>query len=263
MEKKRILVLVKAEPSPSKKYGSTVCTAGVTEEGEFIRLYPIAFSMFCDKDRKFTKYDWIECECEKADPSDDSRRESYKVREDSIHVVGHMDTDLVWEERNEVIRPLISKNFEELEARGASLGIIRPEKVLKLVNEPVRGQEHIDKEYKDCFQVVFDEEGGMLKIPKIKALDTYYRYHFTCENDATVHEIMCEDWELYQASRSWKHVYGTDEDVWNRVHDKFYREFCEEKDLCFIVGTHYRFKTWMIIGLYYPPKGSLNRKLWF
>ena len=38
-EKKRVLILVKAEPSPSRKYGSTVCTAGVTDNGEFIRLY--------------------------------------------------------------------------------------------------------------------------------------------------------------------------------------------------------------------------------
>ncbi len=57
MERKRVLILVKAEPSPSRKYGSTVCTAGITEDGEFIRLYPIPFSLFCDRERKFSKYD--------------------------------------------------------------------------------------------------------------------------------------------------------------------------------------------------------------
>lgn len=36
---KEILVLVKAYPEPSKKYGSSVCTAGITKEGEWIRIY--------------------------------------------------------------------------------------------------------------------------------------------------------------------------------------------------------------------------------
>ena len=129
MEKKRILILVKVEPAPSKKYGSTVCTAGITEDGEFIRLYPIPFSLFCDKDRKFSKYDWIECECEKAEPGDDARKESYKVKADSIHVVGHIDTDYRWAERNNIVRPHISRNFKELVAEGSSLGIIRPKEV--------------------------------------------------------------------------------------------------------------------------------------
>lgn len=34
--KKKVLVLVKAEPAPSSRYGACVCTAGITDEGEFI-----------------------------------------------------------------------------------------------------------------------------------------------------------------------------------------------------------------------------------
>ncbi len=43
-EKKRVLVTVKAYPEKSKKYGEVVCTIGLTEEGEWIRLYPIPFN---------------------------------------------------------------------------------------------------------------------------------------------------------------------------------------------------------------------------
>lgn len=39
----KILITVKTYPIPSTKYDELVCTAGVTEEGEFIRLYPINF----------------------------------------------------------------------------------------------------------------------------------------------------------------------------------------------------------------------------
>lgn len=41
--RERILVTVKAYPNPSKKYIETVCVAGVTESGQWIRLYPIPY----------------------------------------------------------------------------------------------------------------------------------------------------------------------------------------------------------------------------
>lgn len=38
MTKLKILITVKTYPIPSQKYDELVCTAGVTENGEFIRL---------------------------------------------------------------------------------------------------------------------------------------------------------------------------------------------------------------------------------
>ena len=45
-EKKRVLVTVTAYPEKSKKYGQVVCTIGLTEEGDWIRLYPVPFNVF-------------------------------------------------------------------------------------------------------------------------------------------------------------------------------------------------------------------------
>ncbi len=186
------------------------------------------------------------------------------MKADSIRVVGHVDTDHEWAERNSIVRSHISRNFKELVAEGASLGIIRPAEVLDLVNEPVHDtDEAIDRECKKCFQVIFDEGGGMRRIPEIGPLNTYYRYRFRCEDDDVTHEIMCEDWELYESARTWIRRYGTDDATWKAVHDKYLREFRDEKDLCFVVGTHYIYRTWMIIGVYYPPRGSLDLKQWF
>lgn len=39
----RVLITVKTYPIPSSKYDELVCTAGVTEAGDFVRLYPINF----------------------------------------------------------------------------------------------------------------------------------------------------------------------------------------------------------------------------
>jgi hypothetical protein len=43
MEQLKILITIKTYPIPSSKYDELVCTAGVTETGDFIRLYPVNF----------------------------------------------------------------------------------------------------------------------------------------------------------------------------------------------------------------------------
>ena len=65
-EKRRVLVVAKAAPESSKAHGDVVCTAGITDEGEFIRLYPIPLALW-KRGLGFKKYDWIEVECEKAE----------------------------------------------------------------------------------------------------------------------------------------------------------------------------------------------------
>ena len=42
-EKHRILVTVKTYPTLSRKYGETVCTAGVRADGTWVRIYPVPF----------------------------------------------------------------------------------------------------------------------------------------------------------------------------------------------------------------------------
>ncbi len=65
MEKKKILVVVKAYPEPSTKYNSAICMAGITEQNEWIRLYPIDYDYFI-KHLNFSKFTWIEADVEKS-----------------------------------------------------------------------------------------------------------------------------------------------------------------------------------------------------
>ncbi|MBQ7702373.1 MAG: hypothetical protein IJT54_08240 [Candidatus Methanomethylophilaceae archaeon] len=255
--KKKVLVLVKAEPAPSSKYGSSVCTAGITEEGEFIRLYPVPFQIFCDPAKRFNKYDWIEVECERSDS--DYRKESYKIKPETIRTVGHIGTDYNWQERNSIILPHVSKNIAELKESNSSLGIIKPTEILDFYRDKKTNDAEIRNEFRQTFQLIFDEEGGMKKIPHIRPMDVHYSYIFKCDGDEK-HDYICEDWELYQSSRSWLDRYGTEDNVWDKIYEKYYDTFTKENDLHFFVGTHYRFKTWMIIGLYYPPKTGRYRQ---
>jgi len=65
--------------------------------------------------------------------------------------------------------------------------------------------------------------------------------------------MLCEDWELWQSWRRWWEDYPDPEEHWDKIFNKFYTEMTAKKDLYFILGTHFRFPQWIIIGLYYPP----------
>jgi len=75
--KEKVLVLTRATPEESRKYGYKVCVAGITENGEWRRLYPFTFQ-YGKVSLPFGKKDIIEVETEKN--SEDARKESRKVR---------------------------------------------------------------------------------------------------------------------------------------------------------------------------------------
>lgn len=260
-ETKRVLVTAKAVPVPSKKYHNSVCTAGITEEGEFIRLYPIPYTTFCSKDSKFKKYDWIEVKCKKSDEYL-QRKESYKVDSDSIKIIDHLDTKNCWRERNKIVLPLLSRNIEDLKCKydsdKTSLGLIKPKEVLDFYasDDKDENEDEDDKETKNAFQAVFDlQNNGKLKsTPWISSIPHKFRYRYLCENESTLHDTICEDWEVFEAYRNWKSRYQPEDHLLEMMKKKFYEEFTTKSDLYFFMGTHSRFPKWMIIGLYYPRK---------
>ena len=68
--------------------------------------------------------------------------------------------------------------------------------------------------------------------------------------------MQCEDWELLESYRSWGQRYGDEDTLWEKLHEKFFEKMLAEKELYFYVGTFSQYPTWLIIGLYYPPKGT-------
>jgi hypothetical protein len=55
----RVRILVKASPQHSDKYQETVCCAGVTDDAQLIRLYPITYRRLA-QENQFNRYDLIE-----------------------------------------------------------------------------------------------------------------------------------------------------------------------------------------------------------
>lgn len=137
MAKERILITVKTYPTLSTKYGETVCTAGVREDGTWVRIYPVPFHRLNEKEQ-YKKFDWIECDLKRS--TKDKRPESSHPTDLKQFVpVGHLDTANQWRERRRI---LLKKNvvFTDMEALIAaakanemSLATFKPQQVLDFV----------------------------------------------------------------------------------------------------------------------------------
>ena len=137
-ERLRLLVTVKTYPQPSIKHQETVCTAGITDDGRWIRLYPVRFR-YWDEEQQYVLYDWIRVAASKRPAYRDTRRESYQPASD-LEIVGHVGTEDSWAERKRLILPHARASVEELLTRygtdGESLGIIKPAEVTDVRVEP-------------------------------------------------------------------------------------------------------------------------------
>lgn len=70
MAVKKVLITVTTYPLPSRSYDELVCTAGVLEDGSWIRIYPVPLSFLTDQKisgglRSGVKYTWVELELKK------------------------------------------------------------------------------------------------------------------------------------------------------------------------------------------------------
>ena len=257
-ERLKVLITVKTYPIPSAKYGELVCTAGVTEAGDFVRLYPINFR---DQpySKQYRKYQWIEVEADRH--KTDARKESYRPDNDTLQILGEPipTKDGDWSERGRFVLPRLAPSMECLrelqEQDGTSLGIIRPKVVTEMVTE---GD---DREWKSSFlaelrQARLWDDRTVSKQPPRK-LPFKFKYKFRC-NDSRCkgHEMMNEDWEL--GALFWKLIDdgASEADAITKVKNKFFTEICGKRnDVHFFVGTVSNHPTsWVVLGTYYPKK---------
>jgi len=87
MALKKILITVTTYPLPSRSYDELVCTAGILEDGSWIRIYPVPLSFLKDlkEDTGFKKYTWIELDVKER--GDDFRPESYSPNNYKIKIL--------------------------------------------------------------------------------------------------------------------------------------------------------------------------------
>src|SRR5437867_3629195 len=102
-EKKQVLIVVRTYPTPTRKGVESSCTAGITRQGEWLRLFPVPYR-YLAHDKRFHKYQWIEVAVR---PTSDTRPESYGIFTDTIQVLSDpLPTTNNWQARKEILFPL-------------------------------------------------------------------------------------------------------------------------------------------------------------
>lgn len=266
MPKEKILITVKTYPTISSTYDETVCTAGLREDGTWIRIYPIPFRKLEDFEQ-YSKFDWVEVAVERN--LKDPRPESYKKRSD-IRVVGSIKTqsNSGWRERNRYVleNGRVFTSFDEIIERNKnnrelSLATFKPTEIVDFkiddderewdpekiaIIEARSRQNDFFEANTECFRVV-------QKLP--------YKFRYVFKDDTgKTRTLMITDWEL--GALYWKCLSrhgGNEKKALDDVKKKFLSGLVEGRDPHFFVGTTQEWDVknapnpFMIVGVYSPP----------
>lgn len=257
--KTKVLITVKTYPTLSTKYDELVCTAGFTEDGKWIRIYPVEYRKKAYKDQ-YKKYDWVEVDLVKNES--DFRPESFrpKTAETPFVKVGELNTKGNWALRKEIvlnhIHTDLTKLIEEAQNKDirTSLAVFKPAKIVNFIIEEV------------------DREWDKKKLEKLKQMNLFestdkgfevvkklpYKFSYTFEDIAGRRSTtMIEDWEIGQLFWNCLRRSGSEEKACELVKKKYLDDFAKTKDLYLFLGTTKRFhytgrNPFLIIGTFTP-----------
>ncbi len=256
---------VKTYPELSTKYGETVCTAGLREDGSsWVRLYPVPYRQL-DREQQYRLYDWVECNLIRHSGRD-YRPESFRPV-GQIKTVGSVDTSDNWRARREIVlrTATVYRSMTALigkaKANKASLAVYRPVRIVDftweethrtwgeakrraaeaLVDQPDLFEDNL---WRETFQVVD-------KIP--------YRFYYHFEDeDGKSSKMQVLEWQLGALYRNCLKSCRHDEAAaLSKVRQKYGDEFLT-KDLHFFLGTTLRWhksgpNPWTIVGVFPIP----------
>ncbi len=268
MARQKVLLTVTTYPLPSRSYDELVCTAGVLEDGSWIRIYPVPLSFLVDLKRdgrvKNVKYNWIELDLKKR--KDDFRPEShspehYDFRD--IKLLGRLDTASNWSERKKYclinVYTSISALIEDSKApKNTSLATFKPAEIIDFeIEEDKRDWKPVWKEIRNQLYLFATEDNSdPTKIIKKVPYKFYYKFK---DSDGKKSRLMIEDWEI--GALFWNSLRSTDGDekeALKKVKQRYFDDLAKTKDIHLFLGTtsegHRRRWTnpFVIIGVFYP-----------
>lgn len=273
LEKKRIYILVKTYPTISEKYSELVCTAGVLEDGSWIRLFPMPFRLL-GNEQKYPKYTWVEVNAERN--TSDFRPESYRP-DISTMVVEPKPKKVDWDERRRIIfkNKKIYTNLQVLIDKAkspskTSLAVFKPTKIVDFVIEPDEKEWDPKKlaslqrqsQQLNLFKTIEEIEDEFRVVQKVP-----YKFSYLFEDDSGKRsKMMIEDWEIGMLYWNCLSRAGNNEAIAiAKVKEKYLDEFLK-RDLYFFLGTTKQFHNvapnpFIIIGVFYPPVSSSYKQL--
>jgi len=260
--RKKILIVAKTYPTRSKKYTELVCTAGVDEEGNWYRIYPIPTKTLKDYEG-LKKYTWIDAEITK--DKSDPRPESYKINISNLKLLNTIEPKDNWRYRKDVL--LKSKVYRSLaeiislakDTNELSLCLFKPTKFLhiRFENKEIKEfSEQEKKEFKNANVSLFEHSSSCeVEFDMMPQLPYSIKMVFE-DAEGKESKMNILDWEISQLywniSRS-----NNEKETKSKIKSKL--ESLMERDLYLCLGTMKQMHGWTsnpftIIGLFYPPK---------
>ncbi|HEY8995568.1 MAG TPA: hypothetical protein VIM71_12945 [Lacunisphaera sp.] len=265
MARERVLITVKTYPTLSRKYGETVCTAGLRADGTWMRIYPVPFRRL-DEAEQYKKFDWVEADftTNRSDPRPETH---HPTNLDQLMAIAHMGTDDNWRERRELLLKR-AKVFDRLEPlmTGAkenrlSLAVFKPKVIKDFICEDDEREWNADKVAQMREQTkqveMFAEESWRETFKLIPKLPYAFSYRFE-DADGRKSTLQVLDWECGQLYWNCvRHAQGDEDGAIAKVKAKYLDEF-GKRDLHFLLGTTQQFhgfspNPWVIIGVFAPP----------
>jgi len=231
------IILVKAWPQPSQKYGETVCCAGVTPEGEWRRLFPIRFRHLSG-DAQFSRWDVVQYRPEA--PRDDNRRESRRVDEASLAMVRKMPQRA----REGFFDRLFRDSITTAADLGESLTLVRPKSLRFRWRE--KNAADLDEERKRRARTM---KQGSLFDRELEAIEPCpFDLSMAFEDEAGKHEMACGDWETAAAFFNLRRRYG-DEQALEHLRSTYEDEY-SSRGVALALGTvKKRPSQWLLLGI--------------
>lgn len=270
----RIYIVAKTYPTISEKYSELVCTAGVREDGSWIRLYPIPFRMLKDEQR-YPKYTWIKVNTERN--FSDFRPESFRPDISSL-LVESKPSKADWEERRQILfkNQVVYKNKKLLiqkakdKTNPISIALFKPAKITDFIikkdnrnwdAKKIAALEERSRQL-NLYQSIEEIEKEFRIVEKIP-----YKFSYCFEDDEGIKStLMIEDWEIGMLYFNCLKAAGGDtEKACLNVRKKYF-DYFSTRDLYFVLGTtlknHNVSKNpFIIIGVFYPPFPSKYQQL--
>ena len=261
----RILVTVKTYPTLSRKYGETVCTAGLREDGSWVRIYPVPFRRLHEQEQ-YRKFDWISCRLVRNER--DPRPEScHPVDPNELRRTGHIDTEYKWRERRRIVLQTanvydrLDVLIKDAKKNRRSLAVFKPQDITDLICEederewdPVKLSQMLES---DSQLGLFSEDMRRRPFKIIPKLPYSFSYRFADAAGKTS-ELQILDWEI--GALYWNCLRacgGQEEKAIEKVRQKYLDHFLGT-DLHFFLGTTQQWHSvapnpWVIVGVFPIP----------
>jgi len=255
----QVLMIVKTYPTPSRKYGELVCTAGIRlRDRQWVRIYPFPFRTLA-QDYQFRKWEVLEMPLRKA--KGDPRPESYNLMDSDkikhLHTIG--TEDKYWTPRMPFIRETAVPSVRALEAGllsedeatwGPSIRPVRVEPGSAIVT-----CEHVGAEWKadqlaklqsakDRLTQGLFVDGTAAEMFQILRKVPYRFYVQFRDMTGETHRKLVLDWEIAMLYFNSRRSVRTDDEALEKVRKKIEDQmFHPKREVYLILGNmHHQYK---------------------